>query len=69
MMAERMTRDQAFSALSDLVVDFDNEMARRRIVELSPEEWHEKFRAWLPSAAKFADDHQRTLDFLGKRTP
>jgi len=68
-MADRMTRDQAFDAISDLALHFHNEMVRRGVAELSPEAWYAEFRAWLPSAAEFADDHQQTLDFLGKRTP
>lgn len=44
---ERIPLAHAHDALSDCVDQFHNEMLRRGIKELPPDEWAKEFRDWL----------------------
>jgi hypothetical protein len=57
-----MSIDQATSAFCELAYDFHNHMIRQRTNELTPQEWLEAFRDWLPSGFQFASTHQQRLD-------
>jgi hypothetical protein len=59
-----MSIDQATSAFCELAYDFHNHMIRQRTNELTPQEWLEAFRAWLPSGFQFARTHQQRIEWL-----
>ncbi len=60
----KISVDAVADELRWLVCEFRNEMLRRGIDNLTPEEWLARFEAWLPSGMAFAEGVEQTLRLL-----